>query len=753
MIVLTGTLEEVIYSNEENGYLVGILETEDDVVTIVGTLPDPQIGENLEITGDWVEHNKFGKQFKMDTYRTTVPTSLQGIENYLSSGLIPGIGPKMAERIVERFGKDTLEVLQHTPGRIMEVDGIGEKKAEKIVEAFADQIEVRNIMIFLQEYGISPNFAVKIYRTYEQETIAKVRENPYRLADDIQGIGFKKADEIAQKLGIESSSEFRIYAGVKFILLRQATDGYSYLPLSTLIYKTKELLGAPEDIIDNCIRNMALTQKVQMETLEDEICVYMMGLYHAETGVAAKLVELMIAEQEELKVNIDDRLDGLEKKLFISYGNQQKIAIREAIKEGVLVITGGPGTGKTTTINSIIEIFESLSQKVILAAPTGRAAKRMSEATGRESKTIHRLLEYNYSENEATMAFNRNEDEPLEADVIIIDEVSMVDVALMFHLLNAVEKGTRLILVGDVDQLPSVGPGNVLRDIIDSKLIPVIELDEIFRQAQESMIIVNAHKINKGEFPELNVSKKDFYFLRQSEPNKIVSTILDLCSDRLPKYNNYDSKKDIQVLAPMKKGEAGVFELNKKLQDRLNPLLDKKHELKTQKNSYRLGDKVMQIKNNYKLKWEQIEDGVIGEDGEGVFNGDIGYITNVDQEERELVVEFEDHKFVTYDGLQATEELMLAYAVTIHKSQGSEFPVVVIPMTWGPPMLLTRNLIYTAITRAKSLVVLVGHEGYLQKMILNTQIEKRHSGLGARLRKVKEIYFKRDEENEVSSDS
>lgn len=748
MEVINGSLEDVIYTNAENGYLVGILETEDDVITIVGNIPNPQLGEHLELTGEWIDHPKFGKQFKLSTYRSTIPTSLQGIENYLSSGLIPGIGPKMAKRIVAYFGEMTLDILQKTPRRIIEVEGIGEKKADGIVAAFAEQMEIRNVMLFLQEYGISPHFAVKIYRTYEDETIAKIKENPYRLADDIKGIGFKKADEIAQKLGIGSDSEFRVYAGVKFVLLRKANEGYSYLPEEVLVRHTRELLGVNEEFAKTCIKNMAMAQQVKIEDLNGHTGVYLMGLYHAETGVASKLVELMIAEMEKLEIDVNDRLDGLENRHNIKYGSQQRKAIEEAVKQGVLVITGGPGTGKTTTINSIIDIFEGLSQKVLLAAPTGRAAKRMSEATGHEAKTIHRLLEYSFSEEEALMSFSKNEEEPLEADVIIIDEVSMVDITLMLYLLQAIKKGTRVLLVGDVDQLPSVGPGNVLRDIIGSKLVPVIVLDEIFRQAQESMIVVNAHKINKGDWPELNVKDKDFFFIKGKKPDDIAETILGLCAERLPKFNGYDPKKDIQVLAPMKKGECGVIALNKKLQERLNPLKDAVRELDLQKFSYRIGDKVMQIKNNYKMKWQQIENGVKTEEGEGVFNGDIGYIREINIEERTLVVEFEDHKFVNYEGLQASDELMLAYAVTIHKSQGSEFPVVVMPMTWGPPMLLTRNLLYTGITRARELVVLVGTENYMHQMIQNTQIEQRYSGLGDRLNKVRELYFERDDKGE-----
>lgn len=737
--MIKGTLEDIIYRNEINGYMVGLVETDEEMATIVGSFTEVKIGEMLELEGEWIQHPKFGRQFSVTAYKSVVPTSIQGIESYLASGLIPGIGPKMAKKIVDTFGAETMNILQSNPERIKEVSGIGDKKANGIMEAFMSQIELRNIMVFLQQYGISTNFAVRIYRRYESETIEKLRENPYRLADEIQGIGFKKADEIAKKMGVEPASEFRIYSGLKHILLKMALEGFVCIPQGLLLARGLELLEVEEVYVQSGIMNMATTDKIQIETMGDEVFVYLMGLYNAETGIAAKLVELSMARLEPLKADVESFIESFQKKFDIEYAEKQKTAIRTAAEEGVLVITGGPGTGKTTTINSIIQMFEACEQKVVLAAPTGRAAKRMTEATDKEAKTIHRLLEYAYAEDELAMVFNKNEEEPLETDVIIIDEMSMVDTTLMYHLLQAIKTGTRVVLVGDVDQLPSVGPGNVLRDIIESDFLPVVILDEIFRQAEESMIVVNAHRINKGTAPLLNVKDKDFYFVPQTEDKEIAETIVDLCHRRLPKFNGFDSMRDIQVLAPMKKGEAGVLALNKKLQDMLNAK-GIKEEVQFQKHVYRLGDKVMQVKNNYKLKWEMVENGRRTGEGEGVFNGDIGYITRIDTDANEVIVCFDDCRFVTYDHVTMADEVTLAYAITIHKSQGSEFPVVVIPITWGPPMLLTRNLIYTAITRAKHLVVLVGQEKFLQHMVANSRIEKRYSGLKYRLERVKEIY-------------
>lgn len=735
MVTVEGTVEEIIFQNESNGYTVAVIETQDDVVTIVGCIPIINMGETLRLQGQWDYHPNYGQQLKVETYSTVVPATLNGIEKYLSSGLIPGIGPKTAKKIVEMFGVDSIDILQYNPEKLKLVEGIGEKKAEKIIEAYAEQRELRDVMIFLQGYGITVNLSIKIYKKYGDETIVKVKENPYRLSEDIFGIGFKMADKIAQSMGINPTSKYRVNAGIKFVLMESAGKGHTYLPKEILIRDSVSLLGVEKELVDNGITELALNQEIQLENLDGKICVYYMSYYYAETNVCKKLIELSHIEVDEFKLDIDKEIKRIEKDESIEFANKQKEAIKEAIENGVLIVTGGPGTGKTTTINSIIQLFEGQNLTISLAAPTGRAAKRMSEATGREAKTIHRMLEYNYVDDEVGMAFSRDDGTPVESDVVIIDEVSMVDILLMNTLLKAITPGTRLILVGDVDQLPSVGPGNVLRDIIDSKIIKVVKLDEIFRQAQESMIVVNAHRINKGEKPFLNVKDKDFFFMNRNTGTSIVDTIIELCEERLPKFNGYDPLKDIQILTPMKKGDTGVNILNEKMQETLNPNRKGKAEKKIGEITFRVGDKVMQVKNNYKQKWRLIEDNEIIEQGEGVFNGDYGFITNIDNEDAELTILFDDNKEAVYPFAQL-DELKLAYATTIHKSQGSEFPVVIIPSSWGPPMLLTRNLLYTAITRAKELVVLVGVEKYLHMMIDNNRIATRYSGLKDRMLKV-----------------
>ncbi|SCG81898.1 exodeoxyribonuclease V alpha subunit [Proteiniborus sp. DW1] len=736
MVTLQGTIEEIIFHNESNGYTIAILETDDDVVTIVGYIPIISLGETLRVQGEWTHHANYGQQFKIDTYSTVVPATLNGIIKYLSSGLIPGIGPKTAEKIVEKFGVDSLDILQYNPDKLSEIPGLGEKKIEKIAEAFIEQRELRDIMIFLQNYGIGPNYGIRIYKKYGAEAIIKIKENPYRLSEDIVGIGFKMADKIAQSMGVDFRSPYRINAGIKFKLMEFSAEGHTYAPHELLIMQTAELLNVDQELVVDGIKSLAINQEIQLERLDgDEICVYYMPFYYAETNVCKKIIELSRAEVKSIDVDVNKAIEDIEKEDNIKFAEKQKEAIRQAVENGLLVITGGPGTGKTTTINSIIKLFESKGFTVTLAAPTGRAAKRMSEASGKEAKTIHRLLEYGFVDDELGMDFAKDEGTPIEADVVIIDEMSMVDILLMNNLTKAILPGTRLILVGDIDQLPSVGAGNVLRDIINSKIVKVVKLDEIFRQASESMIVVNAHRINKGEAPYLNVKGKDFFFMTRLSSESIVDTIIELSRERLPRFNGYDPVRDIQILTSMKKGDVGVNSLNEKLQQALNP----KHHLKAEKKSgdmlFRVGDKVMQIKNNYKTKWTLEEkDGSITE-GEGVFNGDFGFVTNIDEEESELTVLFDDNKEVIYSFNQL-DELRLAYATTIHKSQGSEFPVVIMPVCWGPPMLLTRNLLYTAITRAKELVVLVGMEKYMHMMINNNRILKRYSGLDKRLLKV-----------------
>lgn len=738
MIEIEGRLVEIVFQNESNGYLIGRLDCEDEEVTIVGCLPALKEGEVVAVKGRWIVHPTYGRQMEVKEYRHVQPSTREGILSYLSSGVIKGIGKKMAERIIDHFGTDALEIIQYSPQRLTEVSGIGAAKAETITEAFQEQRELREIILFLSQYGITPNYAVKIYKKYAEMTIAYIQENPYRLADEITGIGFKKADLIAKAMGISTNSKFRIHSGIRYTLNTFHNEGHTYVPSDLLIDRIRELLGIDEAEVVAGVQEMALKQKIQLERQDEEIIVYSMPYFYAETNTCNKLIELSQIELEKLEIDVDQEIENIEKEDEIHLADNQKEAIRQAITNGILVITGGPGTGKTTIINTLIKVFEKLKKKILLAAPTGRASKRMTETTGKEAKTIHRLLEMGYSDDDEGMLFQRNEDNPLVADVIIIDEVSMVDIILMNSLLKAVPLGSRLIFVGDVDQLPSVGAGNVLRDIIDSEIIKTVRLNEIFRQAGESMIVVNAHKINKGQYPVLNNKDKDFYFINRSRNDDILNTIIGLVKERLPNHYKFDPISDIQVLTPMKKGDVGSINLNKQLQQYLNPPDKYKKEREQREKIFRVGDKVMQIKNNYTLKWTSLDAGVEEQQGEGVFNGDIGYIFGIDNEATELVVDFDDNRRVVYTFTQL-DELELAYSITIHKSQGSEFPVVVIPVTWGPPMLLTRNLLYTAITRAKSLVVLVGTESYLKRMIDNNKIVERYSGLGSRLRKFLEF--------------
>ncbi|WP_066505935.1 ATP-dependent RecD-like DNA helicase [Abyssisolibacter fermentans] len=732
MVSLQGTVEEIIFKNEANGYAVAVIETDDDIVTIVGCIPIINIGDTLEVQGQWDYHSKFGQQLKVQSYTKVVPSTLNGIEKYLSSGLIPGIGPKMAKKIVEKFGKESLDILQYNPKKLTEIRGIGSKKAEQIAEVFAEQRNLRDVIIFLQKYEISTGYAVKIYKKYGDEAVSVIKENPYRLTETIHGIGFKLADKIAINMGIDSNSIYRVSAGIKYTLINYSSSGHTYVPKQELIDKTFQLLGVDEELIDEALTSLALKQEIKLEMSVDDIKVYYMPFYTAEANVSKKLVELSRAKVEEIDTDIEKEISAMEEEDNFYFAQKQKEAIKQALKNGVMVLTGGPGTGKTTTINSIIKIFEKNKKTISLGAPTGRAAKRMTEASNREAKTIHRLLEYGYIDDEIAMSFAKNDEDPLKSDVIIIDEVSMVDILLMNNLLKAIVAGTRLILVGDVDQLPSVGPGNVLRDIINSDIVKVVKLDEIFRQARESMIVVNAHRINKGEKPYLNVKDKDFFFMSREANNQIVDTVIELCTKRLPKYNGYDALKDIQVLTSMKKGDVGVNALNSKLQAALNAYSKDKPEKKYGDIIFRAGDKVMQIKNNYKIKWKINNYGKVVE-GEGIYNGDFGYITDIDEEKSVITILFDENKQVKYKFGQL-DELKLAYATTIHKSQGSEFPVVVIPISWGPPMLLTRNLLYTAITRSKELVVLVGMKRYMDLMIENNRITKRYSGLKDRLK-------------------
>ncbi len=731
-MVIEGVIEEIIYRNESNGYTVGRMITSDGDITIVGYAALINTEETVSLEGDLIYHNKYGEQFSFTSINTVVPTTLKGIENYLSSGLIPNIGPKTAKRIVDKFGLESLDIIQYQPERLKEVEGIGDKKLRQIMEAYDEQRELRDIMVYLQEYDISINQGIKIYKKYGNQTIRLISENPYRLSEDIYGIGFKTADTIANKMGVSIDSPFRCEAGLKYVIKECAGEGHCYVPKEEFINKASALLEVEVEIIEDGIRDLVMKNVFYAINTDDGTNIYYKPYYIAENSVARRIMEISRYEFHELEVDADKEISLIESKEGISFGAKQIQAIRESLNKGMFIITGGPGTGKTTTINAIITICENLGLQVSLAAPTGRAAKRMTETTGREAKTIHRLLEISFMEEDSTEFF-KDEDSPIEADIIIIDEASMIDILLMNSLLKAISPGTRVILVGDIDQLPSVGPGNVLKDIIYSGIIKVCMLDEIFRQAEESMIIVNAHRVNKGEAPILNVKDKDFFFISTKNSSDIVTTIRELNKDRLPSFYGVDPIKDIQVLTPMKKGDVGIHSLNKHLQESLNPKSKLKEERQVGDQLFRVGDKVMQTKNNYKMEWKIRDGGRELSKGEGVFNGDFGYISEINKEDSILKVIFDDEKEVEYDFKQL-DELMLAYATTVHKAQGSEFPVVIMPIASGPPMLLTRNLFYTGITRARKLVVLVGYERNMHMMIRNNIIADRYSSLDRRLR-------------------
>ena len=726
---IEGTISDIVFKNEENGYTIAHLNTKKDEVVVVGCMPTLAVGESIEVEGKWITHKTYGKQFEVSRFIPIIPSSVEGIYAYLSSGMLNGIGEKMAKRIIDKFGVNTLDVIQNMPEKLKEVEGIGTKKIEQIVKSYEDNRELRNIIIELSPYGISPSYCMKIYKKYKSKAIDTIKKNPYKLAEDVRGIGFKIADTIANNMGIEKNSRDRVSQGIIYILNQSISSGHTYLPIKLLISQSKELLEVDADIINECTMGLAYDQKIHIEKYNNEQIVYLTKYYIYENGVCKQIVKLAQSEINDLNLDINEMIIDIEKEENIKLATNQKLAVKEAINNGVTVVTGGPGTGKTTTINTIIKVFEKASKEVVLAAPTGRAAKRMSETSKKEAKTIHRLLEMGYGTDSDELQFMKNEDEPIKADVIILDEVSMVDIALMYSVLGAIKPGTRLILVGDSDQLPSVGAGNVLKDIIDSEVIKVVELNEIFRQAQESMIVVNAHKINKGEPIHINKKGKDFFFIKKETNEEILNEIIGLVEHRLPKYYNVDKIKDIQLLTTMRKGDIGVNSLNIELQKYLNKPEKYKVEEEFPKRIFRVGDKVMQIKNNYTKKWETEDK---RDSGEGIYNGDIGYIYHIDKSSKKLYTIFDDSKIVeyTYDEL---DELDHSFCTTIHKSQGSEFQVVIVPIVWAPPMLLSRNLLYTAVTRAKKLVVLVGNTKYLEYMIKNNRTGDRYSKLAYKL--------------------
>lgn len=732
---LQGTVDDIVFQNEDNGYVVAKIKDKDKSITIVGCIPYISEGQNLKLNGEWVQHPNFGQQFKVEACEEIVPSTTLGIERYLSSGVISGIGPVTARKIVAKFGDKTLEILDSDITRLKEIEGIGEKKIALIYESYGKQREVRNIMVYLQTYGVTPGQCVKIYKKYSADSIKVVKQNPYILTEDIAGIGFKTADKIARSLGVEINSPYRVQSGIKYVINSFCSLGNTYMPMEKLLKEGTEILGVSEKEIEQSVQNSAIEGKLSIEEKDGKYCAFTLPYYYCELGVTKNILTLTLSDYAKLKIDVVKEVEEFEGENNIDFSESQKEAIIGAFENGIEIITGGPGTGKTTIIKCIIRIFEKAGLKVIMGAPTGRAAKRMSETTGREAKTIHRLLEMGIGGDEGDMLFSKGQESPLECDVVIVDEASMIDIMLMHSLLKAVSIGTRVIIVGDVDQLPSVGPGNVLRDLIESKCVKVVRLKDIFRQSKKSMIVVNAHKINNGEMPILNEKDKDFYFVNCEDNQKILGTLIDLVNNRLPKFNkDWNKMSHIQILSPMRKGILGVENLNKSLQEAMNPKEEGKKEKEYRGVMFREGDKVMQIKNNYSLKWKRIS-GEGEKEGLGVFNGDVGYIEEISEDDGTVSVVFDEEKRIEYENI-FLDELDLAYAITIHKSQGNEFPVVVMPVFMGPPLLMNRNLFYTGITRAKKLVVLVGYKKAVHFMINNNRSFERYSLLKWRIAKV-----------------
>ena len=731
METITGFVEHIVYRNEENGYTVlNLASNEEDEVTCVGVFQMISEGESLELTGEYTVHPSYGPQFKVQQYSIKAPEDIASIERYLGSGAIKGVGAALAARIVRKFKEDTFRIIEEEPERLAEIKGISERKAQEIAQQTEEKRELRQAMIFLQNYGISLSLAVKIYQTYQLDMYRIIQENPYRMAEDVTGVGFKIADEIAHRVGIHLDSDFRIRSGIMYVLQQASLEGNTYLPEELLTRRACELLGVDASGVEKHYMDMAIDRKLILKQSEAEVQIYASTFYYMELNVAVMLRELNV-KYDFSETAVEQRIRKIEQLSELELDEMQRTAVKEAVRSGLLVITGGPGTGKTTTINTIIQYFESEGMDIALAAPTGRAAKRMSETTGYEAKTIHRLLELSGGMDEHA-GFERNEQNPLETDVIIIDEMSMVDITLMHNLLKAVVAGTRLILVGDVNQLPSVGPGCVLKDIIDSHACNVVRLNRIFRQASESDIIVNAHKINRGEPVSLDNKSRDFFFLKRYDANVIISICIQLIRQKLPKYVNA-SPFDIQVLTPMRKGLLGVERLNTILQQYLNPPDGKKAEREHGQTIFRVGDKVMQIKNNYQAEWEiRSRYNIPIEKGLGVFNGDMGIVREINSFSETLTVEYEERRMVEYP-FKELDQLDLAYAITIHKSQGSEYPAVIIPLLTGPRMLMNRNLLYTAVTRARKCVTLVGDEKAFYNMEANVNEQKRYSGLRDRL--------------------
>ena len=724
---LSGQIERITFTNEESGFTIARVKVDGrhESVTVVGTLMAPMPGEILDMRGEWSNHPRFGRQFKVSEYKTRVPATVYGIRKYLGSGMIKGLGPVMAGRIVDRFGKKTLDIIDNQIQRLSEVAGIGEKRIAMITKAWAAQSEIRDVMLFLQSHGVSSGYAAKIFKQYGNQSIAVVKQNPFRLATEIFGIGFLTADQIAGKLGFENDSKLRVEAGILYVLNQLSDEGHVYFPYQALILKSCEILGVDREPVIQALGNLAVDQKIVIEDIngtidtfkENHKAVYLARFHLCETGIARRLKGLVRGTKSIRDIDTDKAIDWVQRQLSITLAENQVRAVGWASENKVMVITGGPGTGKTTLINAVLKIFSRLKAAIMLAAPTGRAAKRMSEATGFEARTIHRLLEYSFQKG----GFQRTAEKPLDCDVLVVDEASMIDTLLMYHLLNAVPPFATLILVGDVNQLPSVGAGNVLADIIASSAVPVVTLDKIFRQAQASQIIVNAHRINQGRVPVVSTSQatdpgNDFYFIEQEDPEKVLGNILELCKNRIPQRFGFDPVDDVQVLTPMHRGSVGAGNLNQQLQAALNP---GEGGVTRGERTYRVNDKVMQIRNNY---------------DKDVFNGDIGRVTDINREDREVTVTI-DGREVAYE-FADLDEIVPAYAVSVHKSQGSEYPVVIIPIVTQHYILLQRNLIYTAVTRGKNLVVIVGSRKAMAIGVNNNKTRQRYTRLRHRLRPV-----------------
>ncbi len=734
METVNGYVEHIIFQNNDNGYTVMNLVSDGDEIICVGICKGLGQGENITAQGEYVEHPSYGVQFKLSSYRIVMPEDSAGMERYLGSGAVKGVGPALASRIVRRFGDDTFRIIEEEPERLTEIRGISERKAREIAVQMEEKKDLRDAVVYLQKYGISNTLAVKIYEAYGTELYSIMKENPYRLAEDINGVGFKMADELAARTGVRADSEYRIRSGILYTLMQAVGEGNCYLPMENLMGKAAELLGVPGENVRLQTENLMMDKKVVIK----EEQVFLSTYYYAELNCARMLHDLNVPLVSEETMPDTGTLKRIVEIEAMEVDELQFRAVSESIRSGVTILSGGPGTGKTTTINMMIKYFETEGMDIFLAAPTGRAAKRMTEATGFEAKTIHRMLELNSAlpeENSRKVRFGRNRENPLEADVIIIDEMSMVDIQLFQSLLDAIVPGTRLVLVGDVNQLPSVGPGQVLRDLICSQCFPTVELRKIFRQAEKSDIIVNAHRINRGEQISLDNKSKDFFLLERNDINVIYKHMIQLVREKLPGYVKA-SPYDIQILTPMRKGSLGCETLNGILQRYLNPADGKKKEHISGDTVYREGDKVMQIKNNYQLEWEVVSRyGIPVDKGVGVFNGDMGRILEINEAASCLVVEYDEQRRVTYP-FSLLEELELSYAITIHKSQGSEYPAVIMPLLAGPRLLFNRNLLYTAITRARSCVTILGSSSVVRGMIDNASENRRYTALASRISEV-----------------